>query len=80
MPRHVSPPGAAMPLKPNVYESSATSTGSASVPAWTCVTVCASSGVRAEPYAYGSPEWVEIELFLMARAKGMVMEAPAVRP
>lgn len=38
------------------------------------------SGVRAESYAYGSPEWVEIELFLMARAKGMVMEAPAVRP
>ena len=38
------------------------------------------SGVRAEPYAYGSPEWVDIELFLMARAKGMAMEAPAVRP
>ena len=38
------------------------------------------AGVRAEPYAYGSPEWVEIEAFLMARAKGMAMEAPAVRP
>lgn len=37
-------------------------------------------GVRAEPYAYGSAEWVEIELFLMSRAAGMRMEAPAVRP
>ena len=38
------------------------------------------TGVRAEPYAYGSPEWVELELFLMSRASGMAMEAPAVRP
>lgn len=37
-------------------------------------------GVRAEPYAYGAPEYVELELFLMSRAKGMPVETPAVRP
>jgi sulfur-oxidizing protein SoxA len=37
-------------------------------------------GVRAEPYAYGSPEFVELELYLMWRARGMKMETPAVRP
>ncbi|MGH8766392.1 MAG: sulfur oxidation c-type cytochrome SoxA [Burkholderiales bacterium] len=37
-------------------------------------------GVRAEPYAYGSPEYVELELFLMWRARGMKLETPAVRP
>ena len=38
------------------------------------------TGVRAEPYEYGSPEWVELELFLMTRASGMAKDAPAVRP
>lgn len=38
------------------------------------------TGVRAEPYAYGAPEYVELELFLMSRAKGMQVETPAVRP
>jgi L-cysteine S-thiosulfotransferase len=38
------------------------------------------SGVRAQPYDYGAPELVELELYLMSRAKGMPMEAPAVRP
>jgi len=37
-------------------------------------------GVRAEPYAYGSPEFVELELYLMWRARGMKLETPAVRP
>jgi sulfur-oxidizing protein SoxA len=37
-------------------------------------------GMRAEPYAAGSDEFVALELFLMARARGMVMETPAVRP
>ncbi len=37
-------------------------------------------GVRAEPYAYGAPEYVELEFFLMWRARGMKMESPAVRP
>src|ERR1700733_9748232 len=38
------------------------------------------AGVRAQPYDYGAPELVELELYLMSRAKGMPMEAPAVRP
>ncbi len=38
------------------------------------------SGVRAEPYAYGANELVELELYLAARARGMAMETPAVRP
>ena len=37
-------------------------------------------GVRAEPYVYGSPEMVELELYLMWRARGMKLETPAVRP
>jgi sulfur-oxidizing protein SoxA len=37
-------------------------------------------GVRAEPYEYGSPEYVELELYLMWRARGMKLETPAVRP
>jgi sulfur-oxidizing protein SoxA len=37
-------------------------------------------GMRAEPYAYGAPEFVDLELYLMWRARGMPLEAPAVRP
>ena len=37
-------------------------------------------GIRAEPYEYGAPELVDLELFLMWRARGMTIEAPAVRP
>ncbi|HET7364620.1 MAG TPA: sulfur oxidation c-type cytochrome SoxA [Burkholderiales bacterium] len=37
-------------------------------------------GVRAEPYAYGSLEYVQLELYLMWRARGMKLETPAVRP
>jgi sulfur-oxidizing protein SoxA len=37
-------------------------------------------GVRAEPYAYGSAEFVELEMYLMWRARGMKLETPAVRP
>ncbi|WP_411877679.1 sulfur oxidation c-type cytochrome SoxA [Polaromonas sp. YR568] len=38
------------------------------------------SGVRAQPFAYDAQELVELELYLNTRAKGMAMEAPAVRP
>jgi sulfur-oxidizing protein SoxA len=38
------------------------------------------SGVRAEPYAPGAPELVELELYLASRAAGMKVETPAVRP
>jgi sulfur-oxidizing protein SoxA len=37
-------------------------------------------GMRAEPYAYGAGEYVDLELFLMWRARGMAVETPAVRP
>jgi sulfur-oxidizing protein SoxA len=38
------------------------------------------SGVRSEPYDYGASELVNLELYLMWRARGMVLESPAVRP
>ena len=38
------------------------------------------AGVRAEPYPFGAPELVELELYLMWRARGMKVETPAVRP
>jgi L-cysteine S-thiosulfotransferase len=38
------------------------------------------AGVRAEPFAYGAPEYVDLELFLMDRARGLPVETPAVRP
>jgi L-cysteine S-thiosulfotransferase len=37
-------------------------------------------GTRAEPYDYGAQEAVALELYLMARARGMPLETPAVRP
>lgn len=37
-------------------------------------------GMRAEPYAYGAPEHVALETYLMWRARGMPMESPGVRP
>jgi sulfur-oxidizing protein SoxA len=37
-------------------------------------------GMRAEPYAYGSDDYVDLELYLMWRARGMTIETPAVRP
>jgi sulfur-oxidizing protein SoxA len=38
------------------------------------------SGVRAELLAYGAQEFVDLELFLMERARGLPIESPAVRP
>jgi L-cysteine S-thiosulfotransferase len=38
------------------------------------------SGMRAEPYELGAPEYVDLELYLMWRARGMKVETPAVRP
>jgi L-cysteine S-thiosulfotransferase len=37
-------------------------------------------GMRAEPYAYGSAEYVSLETFLMSRAGGLKLETPGVRP
>lgn len=38
------------------------------------------SGVRAQQFEYGSPEMAQLELFLMWRANGMLLESPGVRP
>lgn len=38
------------------------------------------NGVRAEPYALGSQELVELELYLAAQARGMALETPGIRP
>jgi L-cysteine S-thiosulfotransferase len=38
------------------------------------------SAMRAETYDFGSPELVDLEFFLMWRARGMAIETPAVRP
>lgn len=37
-------------------------------------------GVRAEPFDYDAPEFVDLELYLMSRAEGLVIETPGVRP
>jgi L-cysteine S-thiosulfotransferase len=37
-------------------------------------------GMRAEAFDYGAPEYVDLELYLMFRARGLPVEAPAVRP
>ena len=37
-------------------------------------------GMRAEPYEYGAPEYADLALYLMWRARGMKIETPAVRP
>ena len=38
------------------------------------------AGVRAEPFDWGATEWVELELYLAWRARGLPLETPAVRP
>ncbi|HSV53321.1 MAG TPA: sulfur oxidation c-type cytochrome SoxA [Burkholderiaceae bacterium] len=38
------------------------------------------TGIRAEPFVFGSAETVQLELFLALRARGMPLETPAVRP
>ena len=36
-------------------------------------------GVRAEPKAFGDPTYIDLELYLSARASGLDMESPAIR-
>ena len=38
------------------------------------------AGVRADPYAFGAPELLALEVYLAQRSAGMAWEAPAVRP
>jgi sulfur-oxidizing protein SoxA len=37
-------------------------------------------GMRAQPYDADAPETVALKLYLMSRARGMLVETPAVRP
>lgn len=37
------------------------------------------TSVRAEPYAYGSPEYLALELYVAWRGRGIAIETPAVR-
>lgn len=39
-----------------------------------------SFGVRAMQFDFGSPEYLNLELYLAARARGVPMETPAIRP
>jgi len=38
------------------------------------------SGVRAQQFEYGSTQMAQLELYLMWRARGMLLETPGVRP
>lgn len=38
------------------------------------------TGMRAEVYGLGAPELTDLEAYLMWRARGMIMDAPGVRP
>ena len=38
------------------------------------------SGMRAEPYEYDAPEFVDLEVYMKAQARGMKVEAPGIRP
>ena len=38
------------------------------------------TGMRAELYPPGAPEYVDLQLYLMWRARGLAVETPAVRP
>lgn len=38
------------------------------------------TAVRAEPYAYGASELIDLEAYLAKRAAGMKLESPGVRP
>jgi L-cysteine S-thiosulfotransferase len=38
------------------------------------------TGVRAEPFAYGDPALIKLELYLNARGAGLPVETPGVRP
>jgi sulfur-oxidizing protein SoxA len=37
-------------------------------------------GMRAEPWQLGAPEYLALEAYLMERARGMLIDAPGVRP
>ncbi len=63
------------PLPYPVYRLQWQSLGSLQRRVRSCMT-----GVRAQPFGYGDPEMVQLGLYLAARAAGMALEAPGVRP
>lgn len=65
----------AMPTGYPIYRLDWQSLGSLERRLRNCIT-----GQRAQNYDYGAVELVELELYLMARARGMPIETPAVRP
>ena len=38
------------------------------------------TGMRAEPFEYGAPEYIALEIYLATRAAPLPLETPAVRP
>src|SRR5258708_27838869 len=38
------------------------------------------TGIRAQPYEYGTPELVQLELYLMSRPPGRPIDTPAAAP
>ena len=65
----------AMPNGYPIYRLEWQSLGSLQRRLRNCIT-----GMRAQNFDFGSPELVELELYLMVRARGMPVETPAVRP
>ncbi len=65
----------AMPNGYPIYRLEWQSLGSLQRRLRNCIT-----GQRAQNYDFGAPELVELELYLMSRARGMPVETPAVRP
>jgi sulfur-oxidizing protein SoxA len=65
----------AMPSGYPIYRLEWQSLGSLQRRLRNCIT-----GMRAQNFDFGAPELVELELYLMSRARGMPIETPAVRP
>jgi len=65
----------AMPNGYPIYRLEWQSLGSLQRRLRNCIT-----GMRAQNFSFGAPELVELELYLMTRARGMTVETPAVRP
>jgi L-cysteine S-thiosulfotransferase len=70
-----SPITQAQPTGYPIYRLEWQSLGSLERRLRSCIT-----GIRAQAYDYGAPELIELELYLMSRARGMPVETPAVRP
>ena len=72
----------APPITPGASRPAIRSTGWNGNRSARCSAACATASPASapRPYDYGAPELVELELYLMSRARGMPIETPAVRP